>query len=470
MKYIDKNTERRDMFKEKALIITLSLMLLLNSKTFAKTTTMEELEDLSLSRAEKVDKSKIIDKNHWAYKTLEDITIKYGLLMGKPCDKFNGTGSFTRNEAAFILVNLVGKIEKDQLELSEVEKTKMDILKQELKEEITQLTSKVATLETSVETLKGNVSKLEEADKKEWKFDYGEKFKITGGLQAQYTGNIQKGADQYPSNFALPYSEINFKGQISKHINGLAQLIPTRMFNSSENGILREAYISTDIIPHHTVYFGQTMVPIGYEGPIDPLCIETIDKSQISRKLTDMPDLGIKAEGNWDYLSYSVGGYNGSGQNTFDNSGNMAVSSWAVLKPLYKYPNLGNLEMGGGYYTGSNQSFHRNIASFYSGYRYKRYAIWGEYALADGYQNADQKARSFYIHNSFYLTKKLQLIARYDQFNPDTGIKRNLNTEYTIGTNYLLTDNVGLMLGLVQVVNQKGKNSQRIEALTQYLF
>ena len=87
-------------------------MLLLNSKTFAKTTTMEELEDLSLSRAEKVDKSKIIDKNHWAYKTLEDITIKYGLLMGKPCDKFNGTGSFTRNEAAFILVNLVGKIEK----------------------------------------------------------------------------------------------------------------------------------------------------------------------------------------------------------------------------------------------------------------------------------------------------------------------------------------------------------------------
>lgn len=452
-------------------IFTIALVMLMFSaqSTFAKSTGLQELQDLT-SKTPKVSSERDMKSNHWAYKSLEDISKKYGLLMGKPSEKFNGSGVLTRNEAAFILVNLIGKIEKDRIELSDSEKTRMEILKSELRCEMDQLTGRVANLETSVDALKGSVSNLEEESQKSWKFDYGEKFKITGGIQAQYTGNIKKGEDAYPSNFALPYSEIRISGQVNPKVGYVAAMVPTRAFNGSENGILREAYVSVDAIPHHTIYLGQSMTPIGYEGQLNPMSIETIDKSQISRKLTDRPDLGIKAEGNWDYISYAFGAYNGNGQNTFDSNGDLGLASWATLKPLAKHPEFGKLDFGSGFYTSNNGSYDSNIASFYSGYKYKKFALWGEFLKANGYENYKQRANSFYVHSSYSLTDKIQVLGRYDQFNPSTKFKDDLNREYTIGANYLLRDNVCLMMGLIQVDNQAGKDSQRIEALTQYTF
>ncbi|OGI17810.1 MAG: hypothetical protein A2255_04660 [Candidatus Melainabacteria bacterium RIFOXYA2_FULL_32_9] len=456
--------------KNKIFIIALALLVSSTPSVLAKSTTVQEIQDLPSKSSSKATSDKSIPSDHWAYKTLEDISKKYGLLMGKPTEKFNGSGTLTRNEAAFIFVNLIGKIEKDQVQLSESEKTRLEILKQELKGELGELTSKVASLETSVDSLKGSVSNLEEENKKDWKFDYGEKFKINGGLQAQFTGNFKKGDDQYPSNFALPYSEIRFSGKMNPKVGYVAALVPTRAFDGSEKGVLREAYATLDVIPHHTVYLGQNMVPIGYEGPQNPMAIETIDKAQMSRKLTDMPDLGVKAEGNWDFFSYSLGAYNGNGQNTADSNSHLALASWATVKPLYKYPQLGKLELGGGCYTGNNGSYNKDILSFYSGYKLKKFALWGEYLTANGYLDSKQKADSFYLHSSYYLTNKLQLLARFDQFDPNTKVKKNLNREYTVGGNYLLRDNLSLMMGLVQVANQEGRNSQRLEALTQIMF
>lgn len=456
--------------KNKIFVISLLVLFSSTLSSLAKTQTLQEIKEVSGQNSQQVSTNKVLNDDHWVYKTLEEITKKYGLLMGNPEEKFKEKNILSRDEAAFILVNLIGKIEKDQFKLNEVEKTKMDILKQELHDEITQLTSRVTKIETAVETLKGGVAKVEEENKKAWKFDYGEKLKITGGIQSQFTGSIQKGEDSYPSNFALPYSEIRFSGQVNPKVGYAAALIPTRMFDGSEKGILREAYTSLNIIPHHTIYLGQTMVPIGYEGPQNPLAIETIDKAQMSRKITDMPDLGIKTEGNWNYIDYSFGAYNGNGQNIADTNSDLALASWIKLKPLYKYPKFGSVELGGGYYTGNNGNNDRNIMSFYSGYKYKKLALWGEYLKADGYENNNQKADSFYIHSSYYLTDKLQLIARYDQFDPNTEIKKDTNREYTIGGNYLLKENLSLMLGLVQVASQSGENSHRIEALTQFLF
>jgi len=456
----------------KSKIFAIALVLLVSSTpgVLAKSTTLQEIQDLPTKNSYKDNSGKTIPEDHWAYKTLEDVSKKYGLLMGNPSEKFNGKGTLTRNEAAFILVNLIGKIEKDQVQLSEAEKARIDILKQELKGELSELTSKVASLENSVDTLKGNVSNLEESDKKGWKFNSGEKFKITGGLQGQFTGNFKKGDDQYPSNFALPYSEIRFSGDVNTKVGYVAALVPTRAFNGSENSILREAYVSLNVIPKHTAYVGQNMVPIGYEGPQNPMAIETIDKAQMSRKVTDMPDLGVKIDGDWEFLSYSVGAYNGNGHLQSDTNGHLALASWITAKPLYKYPQLGNFELGGGCYTGNNGNYNKDILSFYSAYKHKKFALWGEYLTADGYDLSKQKADSFYVHTSYYLTDKLQVLARFDQFDPNTKVSKNLNTEYTVGTNYLLRDNLSLMLGLVQVSNQAGRNSNRLEALTQLTF
>ena len=63
--------------------------------------------------------------------------------------------------------------------------------------------------------------------------------------------------------------------------------------------------------------------------------------------------------------------------------------------------------------------------------------------MADGYVSpitglpVGQKASGWYIHNSYNLTDKIQLVARFDQFDPDRTIGK-LRTEYTLGQIILL--------------------------------
>jgi phosphate-selective porin len=68
------------------------------------------------------------------------------------------------------------------------------------------------------------------------------------------------------------------------------------------------------------------------------------------------------------------------------------------------------------------------------------------------------------------LTPKLQLLARYDIFEPNQLIKRNDNTEYTIGANYFFVPNVKLQLNAVHVTSDALHDSNRVMALSQYVF
>lgn len=438
----------------------------------AQNLTLEELQGLSSADQNIVSSNGAMDSEHWAYKTLENISKKYGLILGEPGGKYDKNKPLSRNEAAILLVNLAGRIEQNNIKLSDVEKAQMDIVKQELAKETKALMEKVTALEATVDSLKGGVSKLEKADAKNWKFDYGEKFKITGGVQAQFAGNFKKGIDNYPSNFAIPYSQVAISGNITPHVDYFTGLVPSRAFDGSGgNGLVEEMYVSTDIIPKHKVYLGQTYIPMGYEGPMYAFAIDTIDKAQISRKFYGYQDLGILVKGDWDIFSYSIGGYNGNGTYLGDSTNSdLDLVTWASIKPLKKLPQYGNLEFAGGFQLGKNSNFNHNTVGFYSGYQYKRAKIYGEYAFADGYLNYNQKAKGWYISSMYNLTDKLSLLARFDNFDPDKYLNNDRTTEYTVGSNYALTNNVSFYLNLVHVSNQEAKDSDRLGVVTQVTF
>ena len=182
-------------------------------------------------------------------------------------------------------------------------------------------------------------------------------------------------------------------------------------------------------------------------------------------------------KGNWEFLDYYLGAYNGDKANNLDTfSRGMALASWAVIKPLYKTPKYGSLELGGGYYEGkygnSQQTnlISNNVFGASAVYKYKKYELKGEYAQASGYLNNDQRADGWYIHNSYNLTNKLQLVARFDRFDPDRSIGK-VRTEYTLGTNYALTDNVGLLFDYIFANDRAlANNSNKIEVMTQVTF
>ena len=474
--------------KKKNFLAASIALLVLNSPALAKTISLNELQNSQANFKPAVNiTAKEINSGNWAYKSLENITRKYGLLVGDAGEKFDGSKPLTRNEAAVILVNLIGKVEQERINLNDSEKTQIDILKNELSEEITALTGRVAVLEDSVDKLKGTVSKVQESDKKTFKSGFGEDFKIGGSIQLRYNGVVQKGADSgtFPPNFSVPLADLRFSGKMAPHVNYLAALNNQRTWggansNTTTGGLLGDVYVTTDIVPHHTIYIGQTRIPIGIEGTTSPFALNTIDRAQIARNFSDYRDVGVKVAGSYPLVDYYLGVYNGAGQNYKDSTNNMGFGGWATFKPLYNHPEYGKFEIGGGAYRQQNAS--TTVATRYESqtystalaYKYKKFGIKNEWAYRHGYgaitaNGTVPDAKGMFTETTYDLTPKLQLLAKYDVFNPSN--KQNCNTEYTLGTNYYFAgNNIKLQVDGVAVSNQAGKDSKRLMVLTQYVF
>ena len=64
------------------------------------------------------------------------------------------------------------------------------------------------------------------------------------------------------------------------------------------------------------------------------------------------------------------------------------------------------------------------------------------WANANGYNGSygfsRKHASGFYTTIGYMLTKKLQILACYDQFDPDKTISNNNKREYTFGLNYFV--------------------------------
>lgn len=490
--------------KRKILLSAILVGLAINLPADAKSVALNDLKDYSIDNVKPSDKGKAFDSNHWAYRTLKNVTDKYGVLIGRPGENFDGTRPISRNEAAIILVNLMGKVEDQNIKLNDGEKAKIEILQQELSGEINRLSGRVDAVEKQVVELKGSVSNIEESSKKTWHNLYGEDFKITGGLQAAYTAMPSKGDDGYSPNFGLPYSEIAISGKINKHIDYVAQLVPTRNFSDTNfNGLLRDAYISTDIIPQHKLFAGQMAKPVGREALLSPMGIDFVDYSQASRKLlsnsvsTGVPynhDVGVMISGSQSFIDYSVGTFNGNGQNAFDSNRRSSIAGQINLKPLFKSPQLGALDIGGSLEHGYNglstvdrAGISQNIYGCHASYTYKKLNLKGEYIAKNGFINPGQKARGLVFDTKYNLTDKIQLLARFDKFKPDVlpedltladgnvdagNTLANLkeSTEYVAGVNYLFSDNLLFMVNYVRVSNKFGKDSNRVGFLTQVMF
>lgn len=439
----------------------------------AKTTTLNELQDLPEAKDMFIHSNNktIINPNHWTYKTLEHISKKYGLVLGNPAEKFDINKPLTRNEAAVMLVSLVGKIKEDNLQLSIIEKDRVSILKQEFEPELAELTGRVSMLEKEVNTLKGNITKLKENTAKTVRFNHADNLTLTGGVLARYSGIIKEGNTNYAPNFRIPVASIALKGNLNECLNYFAAFQPTRYYDGSKKTMMGDVYIATTIIPNNTIYFGQTRIPIGIDGTISDFKIDTIERTQIARIYSGTRDIGIKAVGKYKYFDYSLGAYNGTRYESVDNNKTMDLASWVNVKPLADYNQFGDLTIGTGYTSGKNTHSY-NILGGYAEYKLGNLGLKYETAFSDGgYLNANQKSKGWYTTTTYDLTNKLQLLGRIDRFDPNTVTVNDKITEYTLGTNYFFKEQrLKLQANYVFVNNSDGGNHSRFVTQTQYLF
>ncbi len=254
------------------------------------------------------------------------------------------------------------------------------------------------------------------------------------------------------------------------------------MFNyaplSSRNvvqNLFADMYIATNKIPHHRVLVGHSRPPVGMEGSYGPFVLPFIARSQISRNFGTVRKLGARVSGDYSLVDYDFGVYSSDTyfQEFFPGT---EFIGWVNLKPLAKTNGkYGNLKIGGGIDAGNrDNSF--CVAGAYIGYEYKRFMANFEWANADGYNgpsgfSTDKHASGFYTTLGYMLTKKLQILARYDEFDPDRNISHNNQREYSLGLNYFIKgQGLRLILNYVFCQNDAAKDSHRILVGTQILL
>ena len=247
------------------------------------------------------------------------------------------------------------------------------------------------------------------------------------------------------------------------------------MFEDFSHRFLLDAHIETTRIKNNTILFGSSRPQVGYEGGNSAKTIPFLTRSQTARNFSNARKTGVKVDGKYKWVDYEVGGFS-SDVRYHEFFPGVEGNLWVDFKPLANIEEkYGKLYVGGGISHGERNSTDFSIAS--SAIRYNKEKFWAraEYQHADGSNGGsgltDRKGYGYNLTLAYRLTKKLELLARFDDFDKDKSIKNNNSKEYTAGINwYILGQTARIMLNYIFCENESKQDSHRILLGTQLIL
>ena len=236
---------------------------------------------------------------------------------------------------------------------------------------------------------------------------------------------------------------------------------------------IADAYIVNNNIPHHRVVIGYSRNQVGREGGSSSYILPFVTRSQIARNFGSTRALGVRLVGNYSLADYNLA-FNSSDRYFRTPFAGPEFTGWLDIKPLGKTDGrYGKLVLGGGLNAGHNKTTY-TVGSAYIGYKYKNLWTNFEYGIADGYNGARvsiNKAEGFNYTLGYKIHPRLQLIARYDQFDPNKNIANDQKREYTAGINWFIKgQSVRMILNYIFCDNQNTEDSHRIILGTQLVL
>lgn len=222
-------------------------------------------------------------------------------------------------------------------------------------------------------------------------------------------------------------------------------IITTRFVPQNEFGFMQnlfaDFFIRHKINKNNTITMGNSRTHTGQEGAKTELLLPLYAYSQISRNFGNIRKLGVRINGDYKLIDYDIGGYS-SGTYFREYFPGAEFNGWINLKPLGKTNGkYGDLKIGGGL-TSGRRHFNYTVVGGYVRYKYKKFGADFEIANADGYNGrvgySTTHARGYYTTLYYDINKKLQLIARYDEFIPNCNYSNKRAREYSAGVNYFI--------------------------------
>jgi len=199
---------------------------------------------------------------------------------------------------------------------------------------------------------------------------------------------------------------------------------------------------------------GQFRVPFSLESLLSSTSLETTERSRIVNAAKR--DIGMQAE--WrpvDQVTLQTAVVNGEGPNRGSNPDNrMAYFARAVLTPLK------GLDVGGAF-EGYSDSTGIDGQAIYKG---KRWTARGEY-IQEHNRSTDIYIRGWYLLAGYgAIPRRVQLVGRVQQFDPDDRVGTDRSTGYLLGAQYfvkgddfkLLADYEAFHEQVTQLKNNRG--------------
>ncbi len=269
---------------------------------------------------------------------------------------------------------------------------------------------------------------------------------LGGLLQTEYQGFEQT---NIPNTFLLHRARLILKGVIS---DNWSYELSTEFTNSPK---IFDAYISYKFADYLKLTAGQFKTPFSQENITSDSQLEFIDRSQVVNALagrqTDVignqqgRDAGIQASGsfiktdNHYLLDYTLGVFNGNGINVAsDNNAHKDIAGRLGIHPINELTIGLNFYSGQGNYGTPAQNYTRNRTGFDARYIVGNLSLTAEY---DKGTDGAIKKDGWYAQTAYFvIPKKLQLAAKYDNYNANKDIANSSTRIYTGGANYFFNN------------------------------
>ena len=286
-----------------------------------------------------------------------------------------------------------------------------------------------------------------EANKKSFLASAARPLSISGYTQIRYQAIDEKGKKD---GFDIRRARIDLNGNFTPYLSYRL------MTDFAASPKLLDAYAEIKLNDYLNITLGQFRVPFSIENLTQIRKFDLIDFSQVVDALVfrskdvignqNGRDIGIQLggalikSGTNNLVEYKIGVFNGSGINVADTANKRKdLAIRLVINPIK------GLSFGASYYNGwakaikpssayIGRSQPHNRLGMEASYTANRLGFRGEYIQGvDGSINKE----GWYILAEYYIIpQKLQVVCKYDTYDPDKSKPDNISTNYVGGFNY----------------------------------
>jgi phosphate-selective porin len=268
------------------------------------------------------------------------------------------------------------------------------------------------------------------------------KMQVNGYIQTQFE-HYDKGDDTFKLLRARP----RVKGDLGEHIDFFVQL------DLAYSTVMRDAWLELDYVNYAKLRMGQFLLPFGWQTPVSPYNLLTINYAQVVDKLNggdDLRDIGLMLHGNFkdcgtpilDKFNYAVAGVNGEGSNASDQNDPKNFVGRVGFKPL------DGLDLGASYYVGKRGSakYDRKRWGVDAIYKLDNLLIQGEYidssddTVASTIETHTLEGKGYFVEVGYKITPQIQPVFKYDVWDPKVAGTYGELTKYVVGLNVYLND------------------------------